>query len=132
MHFVLGLHAVLAVAHVPVVDAGQSASTTQEALTQLALLASQVDCEHLPLWGAQSALVMQVEPSSLQVALRQSRSDEQNFPLIAHVPLASPPRQLVPSSQSTPASVGAMVPLRVEVRVNEPPGTPVSEPDVSS
>jgi hypothetical protein len=57
------------------------------------------------------------------VELVQSPSDEHFLPLAAHVPDASPPRQLVPSSQSTPTSL---------LVVNDPPGTPVSEPDVSS
>jgi hypothetical protein len=108
-HFAVGVQATLLVTQVPEVASGQSASTAHAAFTQLALLLSQVNCVHLPLWGAQSALVMQVEPSTLQVALRQSRSDEQNLPLMAQVPEASPPRQLLPSSQSTPASVGAVV-----------------------
>ncbi len=53
----------------------------------------------------------------------QSPSDEHFLPVAAHVPDASPPRQLLPSSQSTPTSLLVM---------NDPPGTPVSEPDVSS
>jgi hypothetical protein len=77
----------------------------------------------VPAWGRQSTSVAQAVPSTLQVWVRHCASELQNFPDCAHSPCAVPPRQLTPSSQSTPTSV--------EVS-NAPPGTPVSEPEVSS
>ena len=119
----VGLHELPLVAHLPEVASGQSASTKQAALMQWLLLLSQVSWLHFPAWGAQSALTAQLAVSTLQVELVQSLSDEQLLLEIAQVPTASPPRQLFPSLQSTPTSVEFE---------NEPPGTPVSEPEVSS
>jgi hypothetical protein len=121
VHFLVGLQDAFEVAQAPDVEAGQSASAKQAALLQFPN-ASQVDCVHLPDWGAQSDVRMHAWVSTEHVELLQSPSDEHFLPLAAQVPDASPPRQLLPSSQSTPTSL---------LVVNDPPGTPVSEPDVS-
>jgi hypothetical protein len=103
--------------------AGQSSSSKQGALWQFSPRLSQVVTLHRPACGAQSALAAQAMRSTLQVALRHWASELQDLIDWVQVPLAAPPRQLTPSSQSTPTSV---------LSSNDPPGTPVSEPEVSS
>jgi hypothetical protein len=109
-------------AQLPLVLGGQSPSRKQAAYWQLLPQLLQVLMVHLPAWGRQSPVTAQPMPSSLQVVERHCASDAQNFPDWSQRPLAVPPRQLTPSSQSTPTSVPVS---------NEPPGTPVKEPDVS-
>jgi hypothetical protein len=61
--------------------------------------------------------------STWHVLVWQCASELHRLPDRRQVPLAVPPRQFIPSSQSTPTSVQSS---------KVPPGTPVSDPDVST
>jgi hypothetical protein len=118
----VGLQDALEDTQVPLVDGGQSASAKQDAYWQLEPKLLHVFWLQDPGWTTQSAVTAQSMPSTLQVFLRHCPSEEHIFADWAQVPFAMPPRQLIPSVQSTPTSV--------EVS-KDPPGTPVNEPDVS-
>lgn len=74
-------------------------------------------------WGQSVSAEQMVTPSFWQRAWRQSSSDWQIFPEATQAPRTPPRRQLLPLSQSTPASL---------LLLKLPPGTPVIEPEVSS
>jgi hypothetical protein len=119
----VGLQVPFVDVQVPLVDGGQSASAKHAAYKQLEPLLLQVFWLQEPAWGAQSVLDAQSMPSNLQVLFRHWVSEKHTLPDWTQEPLATPPRQLAPSVQSTPTSV--------EVS-NDPPGTPVNDPDVSN
>ncbi|MBC8131489.1 MAG: hypothetical protein H7X95_00800 [Deltaproteobacteria bacterium] len=122
-HSLVGLHDACVAVQVPLVDGGQSAVAKQEAYLQFCPRPSQVFWLQAPGCGMQSESAAQSIPSSLQVFVRHWASELHNLPDPEQAPFATPPRQFTPSLQSTPTSVPVS---------KEPPGTPVSEPEVSN